>query len=146
MHSGAPDLYAQATATWLAVHLLTSPSSSEPIEYGRKPGLLQDQRLARVIDYMLGSIDSEINLAQLAVEAGVSKYHFSGLFRQKTGLSPMKYLYARRLSMAERMLIETDSPIKVIASQCGFPNISHFTTSFRRRYGLPPKAYRARRD
>ncbi len=145
MKVGAPDLYAQATVQWLATHLLSTHSRWRSLdEGGRDPGVIRDPRLARVMDYMSAHFDEVLTLDRLAQEAGVSKFHFSRLFRASTGLSPHVFLVQLRMQAARRMLTTTDLGVATIATRCGFAQPVHFGTAFTKRFGLSPTAFRAR--
>lgn len=54
-------------------------------------------------------------------------------------------LLAVRMSMARQLLIEQPSiPVADVARLVGYTRATHFARAFRRRYGLPPAAFRAR--
>lgn len=142
IRSGAPDLYAQATAQWLAVHLLSTQAQSSNGDDHREPDPITDARLSRALDYMSASLSRSIDLDAIAGEAGVSKYHFVRLFRERTGETPMRYLVNLRLETAARMLATSDLPISRIAFESGHTNVTHFNGAFRRRYGVAPGVYR----
>jgi len=86
---GAPDLYAQSAAQFLATHLLSS-QSRWPSRLGdeRRPGILSDRRLRRVLAYMDAAYMEPLSLDDLAREAGVSRFHFARLFRARVGIPP----------------------------------------------------------
>lgn len=82
-------------------------------------------------------------LDDLAVAAGISRFHFVRQFRRLVGASPHQYLIALRLRAAARRLEESDAPVTEIALDAGFNDISHFNQLFRRAYGMPPTGWRA---
>lgn len=54
-------------------------------------------------------------------------------------------LLAVRMSMARQLLIEQPSiPVADVARLVGYTRATHFARAFRRRYGLPPAAFRER--
>jgi transcriptional regulator GlxA family with amidase domain len=53
-------------------------------------------------------------------------------------------LLALRLDAARRMLVETDRSIKEIAAAIGYAHASHFSTAFRRQFGVTPSQQRER--
>ncbi|NLF16880.1 MAG: helix-turn-helix transcriptional regulator [Lentisphaerae bacterium] len=85
---------------------------------------------------------SPLSIAALATAAGLSASRFAHLFRQQTGVSPMRYLEGVRLEQAQAHLLRTDLPIKEIAALVGFDSAFYFSTRFRRRFGCPPRAWR----
>jgi transcriptional regulator GlxA family with amidase domain len=57
-------------------------------------------------------------------------------------MSPGEYVMRLRLQLARRQLIESNEPVNLIASRCGFFDQSHFTRLFRKHTGLTPSHYR----
>lgn len=145
VHAGAPDLYAETTAHWLAAHLVASRAGSGELDDGRRPGAITDARLARALEYMSAHLAEEISLDALAVEAGASKFHFVRLFREQLGETPIRYLTSLRLKTAARLLTTSDLPVGQIARECGFSDHARFSGVFRRRYGRSPERHRRAR-
>lgn len=104
---------------------------------------LPDARLARVIEYMETNIGNTMTLAELAGVAGLSSFHFNRTFRKSMNISPVRYLWRRRVQRAKDALSKTMTPLAIIAYECGFSSQSHFTTMFKRDTGATPLQYRA---
>jgi AraC family transcriptional regulator len=83
-----------------------------------------------------------LDVHALAAGHGMSRTHFSHLFRARTGLTPAHFATEVRIHEAARMLLETHAPLKQIAAACGFANPNHFCKVFRRIQHVSPKAYR----
>ncbi len=146
MKADAPDFYAEAAARWLATHLLAAHAGWNSIaEDPRHPGVIRDRRLQRVLALIEDNPSHSLTLADLAAEAGVSKFHFTRLFRQATGKTPLAYLLEHRLAAACTLLGTTDQSIDAVAASCGFTRATHFATAFGRKFGETPSAYRRRR-
>lgn len=145
MALGAPDLYAQAAMQWLVIHLLSAHSSWLDVREDRRdPGVIRDARLARVVEYMGAHLAEPLTLEDLAAEAGVSKFHFTRLFRQGAGTTPYALLVQMRMEAARRMLATTDLGVAEVAASCGFARSAHFGTAFTKRFGMSPTAFRGR--
>ncbi len=142
MRAGAPDLYAQATINWLALHLLMADDDPALTGQHRRSDVITDRRLARVRDRLDQHYATDLSLEDLAAEAGVSKYHFTRLFQQATGTSPHRYLVNRRLEAARHLLTKEGVSITEVARRCGFKRANHFATHFARRFGVSPSNYR----
>ncbi len=82
-----------------------------------------------------------MTLAELAGEAGLSRFQLLRAFERATGLTPHAYLIQRRLQRA-RGLIARHMPLAEAAAASGFADQSHMTRLFVRTYGLSPGAYR----
>jgi AraC-like DNA-binding protein len=83
-------------------------------------------------------------LEELARVVNLSPSHFSALFRQATGTSPVTYRNARRIAIAQQLLLGSDEPVARIAERSGFATLQQFNLVFRRLIGCTPSAYRNR--
>lgn len=109
-----------------------------------KTGLLkklissQPAHLIHVINYIEDNLSTPISLDILSEKAGVSKYHFSRLFKDHIGMSPMKFLLSRRITRAKELLKREDTHISTVASSVGFNDLSSFTVQFKKFAGMTP--------
>ena len=145
MAAGQPDLYAEAAVHWLAVHLFSTHGGRSSIEQQGWPGVIADKRLAHVIEYMSAHFADALALEDLAAEAGVSKFHFTRIFRMSTGTTPYDFLIGLRVEAARTLLTSTDLSVAEIAARCGFARAAQLGTLFVQRFGLAPTAYRRQR-
>ncbi|GFE66169.1 helix-turn-helix transcriptional regulator [Litoreibacter roseus] len=97
---------------------------------------------ARLEEYLKEEFCNDIDLAQLADVAGLSKYHFLRAFKSSFQRTPMAEVTERRLSHAADHLRENRLSITQIALKCGFSDHSHFSATFKRRFGVTPSRYR----
>jgi AraC-like DNA-binding protein len=100
------------------------------------------QLLDAVRSRIVAGLPKALDVHALAAEYGMSRTHFSHLFRAHTGLTPAHFATEVRIHEAARMLLETHTPLKQIAAACGFANANHFCKVFRRIQHVSPKAYR----
>jgi AraC-like DNA-binding protein len=84
----------------------------------------------------------EVELAELARLAGLSRSHLIRAFRRETGLTPHAYQIDRRFRAARRRL-ERGEPPSAVAAACGFFDQSHLNRVFKARTGVTPGVYRA---
>ena len=140
---GAPNLYAEAGARFLASHLTLSMSQPAGTAEHRRAGSdLTDQRFRRVLDYMEHHFAEEVSLQTLAREAGISLFHFIRLFKAKLGVTPHRYMVQLRMQHAQTLLGRTDLSIAEVALQTGYAHSGHFAATFQRNAGMSPRAYR----
>ncbi|HEV7301318.1 MAG TPA: AraC family transcriptional regulator [Tepidisphaeraceae bacterium] len=93
--------------------------------------------------YIAEHFTRDIGLAQVAKHLGCSPTHLSRAFRQRNGQTLTHYLQSQRVSRAKALLLETDSPLRVIAPAAGFQSIKHYHRTFLKQTGLTPQAFRA---
>lgn len=104
--------------------------------------VLDNIKLARVIDYIETHFGAPLLITDLAAIAVMSAVHFGRSFKGATGYSPFQYLIRRRLEHSCRMLRSSGLTITEIAYACGFANPAHFSTVFSKAIGRSPSSYR----
>lgn len=120
-------------------HVETTPSR-EPIAFAK--GLLDPQRLERVLQYVEANLDQDISVSDLAESACFSLFHFARAFHLATGKPPHAYLSERRLDKAKHLLAHSSMPLVEIALTCRFSGQANFTKAFTRTVGVSPGRYR----
>ena len=89
-----------------------------------------------------GRLDQPITVAALANLCAVSPFHMSRTFRAATGLSPMSYLRARRLSVAAQSLAAGQDVLST-AIDAQYGSHEAFTRAFFAYMGVLPSTVRA---
>lgn len=100
-------------------------------------------RVAAVAREIEETFYDEWNLDRAAVRAGISRRHFSKLFRQVTGRAFWEHLNELRLAHAAELLRQGEHSVTGVVFSCGFGDVSQFYRLFRARYRLPPRAWAA---
>ncbi len=83
-----------------------------------------------------------LSLACIAREVHRSPFHLARLFRLRTGRSIHEYRTQLRLRSGLSRLEDGRSDLASLALDLGFSSHSHFTSAFRRAFGVPPSAVR----
>jgi AraC-like DNA-binding protein len=78
----------------------------------------------------------------VAARMGISRRSFSGLFRKHFGKSWLDHIHGLRIHHAARLLKESALPIKTIAFECGYHDISHFYRRFSLQMKMSPQNWR----
>jgi AraC-like DNA-binding protein len=118
------------------------PDADQPRHRFR--GGLAGGALRRVRTYIEEHIGERISLDELAVQAGVSRFHFARQFRLSTGESAMGYLRRMRIERSKSILQTHDATIAEVAARLGFSDQSHFTRIFGRLVGVSPGSFAKR--
>lgn len=82
-----------------------------------------------------------MSLESLAERFSLSPFHLLRSFRRTLGLTPHQYLLQLRLRRSFDLLESGALRIIDVALACGFSSHGHFSTTFRRAFGLSPLAY-----
>ncbi|MBD2259330.1 AraC family transcriptional regulator [Pseudanabaena sp. FACHB-2040] len=140
--SGGPNgrLYGDTLTTALAAHFVNHYSTASPLDFSSLK-IIDRQRLGSVVDYIEAHLSEDIGLSDLALEAGLSKFHFSRLFKAATGLTPHKYLLKRRIEHAAQALQKRAMTLSEASYLFGFTDQSHFTRVFKQVKGMTPKQF-----
>lgn len=144
MRKKASPLFVQGIAQAIAIHLARNYAELVHEPHSNSPSL-PGYKLKQIIAWMEEHLTEEIDLEQLAAQAGLSKYHFHRLFKAATEVSPWQYHTNLRMNEARRLLRESEESIVTVALEVGYANPSHFARLFRRETGLSPSEYRRRR-
>ena len=98
----------------------------------------------KALGYVHDHFHEQISVADAAAVAGYTPNYFNSCFRSQIGLPFGEYLRNMRLNYAENLLRASAMPVTEIAYESGFSSLSHFSRSFRERYGCAPQEYRKR--
>ena len=101
------------------------------------------QRVDRVLNWIEAHLADELSVEHAASVAHVSPAAFGRFFQREVGKSFTAYVNDARCGWAALRLIQSREPIAKIAQACGFPTLSNFGEQFRRRFGMPPRDFRA---
>lgn len=91
--------------------------------------------------YIIRNADTEIDMNELAVVSGYSRYHAIRLFKQYIGQTPSEYIRALRLSHAAVHLRDSNDKVLETALDASFESHDGFTRAFSRQFGIGPAAY-----
>lgn len=96
-------------------------------------------------DIILTHYQDMPSLHELATMVGTNECTLKKAFKQEFGTTVFQYLYDFRMSLATHYLLDTSLPIFDIGMRLGYDYQSHFSTAFKRKYGVSPMEYRLRR-
>lgn len=103
-----------------------------------------DSRFADLHAWILDNLASELSVATLAAQVGMSERSFVRHYRAHTGNTPARAIEQLRVEAARRLLGDSALPIKRIADRCGFGTEETLRRSFMRTVSVTPQAYRER--
>jgi AraC family L-rhamnose operon regulatory protein RhaS len=107
----------------------------------RKPATAPLTRVAAVARELEVTFYDDWNLDRAATRAGMSRRHFSVLFRRVTGHTFWAHLTDLRLNHAAQLLQQGDHSVTGVVFSCGFGDVSQFYRLFRARFRQPPREW-----
>jgi AraC family transcriptional regulator len=134
------NLYADALASALVVHLLSRYSTNSRQIKTIKGGFTQ-QQWKQIFEFINENLDRNISLSELAAVVQLSPYHFAHLFKKSTNISPHQYLIRCRIERAKQLILMGNLSLAAIAQIVGFASQGHFTSHFKRLLGVTPKVF-----
>ena len=102
----------------------------------------QYERLTDIFSYIDNHLYQNIHVSDLAEQMCLSSDHFTRIFKQVSGMSPIQYIQAKRIERAQTLLLASRLSIKEIAETVGIPNLSQFSKLFTKETGHSPREYR----
>ena len=78
-------------------------------------------------------LSRQVALNEFKLKTGFRKYFNSGIF---------EWLMKEKMQQAKQLILNTNKPIKEIASLIGYPRTTNFITAFRREFGVTPGSLR----
>ena len=96
----------------------------------------------KIIRYINDNIGNKITLSDLSARFQTNRTTISNIIKDRTGLSPMKYILELRLSKSRTNLLFTKLPINEIAEEYGFTDPNYYIRAFKARFGKSPLQFR----
>ena len=93
------------------------------------------------IYYMQKNINKSLTIKELSEHVQLSESHYSKIFRNKTGSSPLDYFINLKMQEAIRLLTNQSLKIKEVAYRLGYTDPYYFTRIFTKHIGSSPASF-----
>jgi transcriptional regulator GlxA family with amidase domain len=103
---------------------------------------IRNAKLGSVVRRMENSLDSPIEISELAQSVDLSTRQLERLFLSHLQKSPSKFYLDLRMAKAKELLLRSDLPITEVAEICGYASTSHFSRFYRQQFNESPAATR----
>lgn len=107
--------------------------------------LLNDTR-RHLVDLYFRNWRGPLTPEELAGQIGTTVRQLQRIMQQYYGMSFKEKLISMRMEQARRLLLETGLTVGEIAEHCGYSDSHPFSSQFKKHFGLPPGAYRTKRN
>ncbi|NHC44940.1 GlxA family transcriptional regulator [Motilibacter aurantiacus] len=98
--------------------------------------------LGGLLAWATANLDADLSVQELARRAHMSERTFARRFRAEVGTTPLQWVTAQRVALAQRLLEEGEDSVELIAARCGFGTAAPMRHHFARLRGITPLAYR----
>ncbi len=122
-------------------HEIAQKSSSTPMSKEDKDFI---NRLVDVIHAQMAKDD--IDMEHIAAAMLLSPKQLRSRVMAITGMTTVAYILQVRLNYARRMITSENTSLTIIATKCGFQNLSHFSKAFKQQFGVSPMQFRKNYD
>ena len=96
-----------------------------------------------IMYYIYTHIETNIDIEELSIDLGVSKFHMHRIFKEAFGKNIYESIKSIRLQKASNLLLTNKySTISNIVNLCGYSSQSSFIKSFKERFEMTPKDWR----
>lgn len=140
-HTTLDAMFRQQLMDLLATRLLAahagSPATPKPVSGGLPPRILR-----RALERLRSESDTDVSLAALAADAGLSRFHFCRAFKESTGMPPHAWLRQYRLEQAKAMLRDPSLSVVAVAVALGYASQTAFAAAFKKLTGVSPSEFR----
>lgn len=99
------------------------------------------ERVQQAKEILTRQICDPPSLTSLARQVGLNEFALKQGFRQLFGTTVFGYLRDHRMQQAQALLRSSDVTIAQVAAQVGYGSPEGFSTAFRHRFSISPKAY-----
>lgn len=100
----------------------------------------------KAIHYLKNNIHQALSLREISAAVNLSASHFSSVFRQETGFSPIEYFNHLKMQKACQLLQFTRLRISEVAMAVGVEDAYYFSRLFHSLMGVSPRGYRNRKE
>ncbi|WP_066631447.1 AraC family transcriptional regulator [Labilibacter marinus] len=106
----------------------------------------KSKKMSKVHNYIMQHFKEEIDINSCASLVKMTPSSFCRFFKKQTNVTFSVYLHYIRINFAQKLLINTELPIKEIGFECGYVSIIYFNQKFKTTTGLSPNEFRKRKS
>ena len=107
-----------------------------------RPIINYDNCIANVLSYIDENFTKHLNVVKLSKMCNFHPNYFIRRFKSVTGLTPIAYINNRRISAAQKFLLEENYTISDVCYKVGFNSLQYFSRKFKAETGFYPNEYR----
>ena len=133
--------YQQQLAGYIALIASTVYAKGRQLPYRDNPDA---NNIVVAMKHMRQNLHRNLNMEEVAAEAGMSYSKFRKVFKAYSGYPPAQYFLRLKMERAKDYLQSTSFSCKEISFRLGFDSASYFNKMFRLSQGLTPMEYRAK--
>lgn len=127
----------------MMIVFLKRPGGQLQFSVALKAQMPSTRSFADLAAWVAENLDKPLSVERLAEQMAMSPRNFARVFRERTRVTPARYVRQARLDAARVMLEQTRRGLEQIASLCGFGSDEVMRRAFVEELGVSPAQYRA---
>lgn len=103
---------------------------------------LDREKIIAARDFINSRLMNPPSLMEISKKIGMNEFKLKKGFKETFENTVFGYLNGRRLSLAKQTLLDTQKTVAEVAFEFGYSSPQHFSTQFRKNFGVTPKSIR----
>lgn len=123
------------------LHYLSIECEKNNIELITYNKNLHEDIILNFIEEVKNNYANPFDMNAITFNYGISKNHFSKIFKNATGLAPMNFLISYRINKAKELLQTGKYFVYEVSTMVGYNDYTYFARVFKSKIGLSPSNY-----
>jgi two-component system, response regulator YesN len=119
-------------------HIVTAAIQTKPTDASTTAADI----VAKIKQHVETHYREDVSLQVISEKFFIDKYQLSRLFKKRFGVNYWPYVTKIRMEKAAELLRNTDQKMIQIAVKIGYSDESHFSSTFKKHFGVSPKEYK----
>lgn len=106
----------------------------------------KNKHVKNAIAYIHSHLAEPLTLDIVCDNININRCYLSDIFKKQVKCTFSQYILKHRISLARKLLRDSQFTVNLIAEKCGFTNQSYFCTCFKKEVGMSPCSYRNKKN
>ncbi|AUC84610.1 hypothetical protein CW731_04520 [Polaribacter sp. ALD11] len=101
----------------------------------------EEEKIIRVKDYITKNCTKSMTLNFLSKKFGTNECALKKGFKTQFGITVFGYIIDLKMDKAKELLFDKKLPVGEVSELVGYKNPQHFSTAFKKKYGVTPSKF-----
>ncbi len=128
------------------LELLALQLREDNIDHNREKVYCKNSRdiskIEEAKELLINDLSNSPTIIELSHKIGINDYKLKNGFKEIYNQTIYGYLFCYKMNLAKQLITQSSLNINEIGIECGYKHASHFTSAFKRQYGMSPKVFR----
>ncbi|WP_185154359.1 helix-turn-helix transcriptional regulator [Fulvivirga sp. M361] len=103
---------------------------------------IDKRKLIEAKELLSSRIENPPTIVELSKLIGINEYKLKRGFKELFGTTVFGLIHRSRMSLAKRLLLDTEKTVKEVAYETGYSSPQHFSKAFRKEFSVSPNSIR----